>query len=76
MALDMQDFAPPDTSSDRVVGSALYNRLLWIGIAILCLALAHAAWRAADDALCFKYLVKRVARKHGFGATFMAKPFG
>lgn len=34
------------------------------------------AVRAADDALCFKYLVKRVARKHGLGATFMAKPFG
>ena len=34
------------------------------------------AVRAADDALCFKYLVKRIARKHGLGATFMAKPFG
>lgn len=32
--------------------------------------------RAADDAQFFKYLVKGVAGKHGFGATFMAKPYG
>ena len=33
------------------------------------------ALRAADDALLFKLLVKGIARKHGFEATFMAKPF-
>ncbi len=32
--------------------------------------------RAADDAAFFKRLVRGVARKHGFAATFMAKPFG
>ncbi|MEE4302256.1 MAG: glutamine synthetase family protein [Pseudomonadales bacterium] len=32
--------------------------------------------RAADDAQLFKYLVKGVAARHGFGATFMAKPYG
>ncbi len=32
--------------------------------------------RAADDAVLFKYLVRGIARKHGFGATFMAKPYG
>ncbi|MCP5088741.1 MAG: glutamine synthetase [Rhodobacteraceae bacterium] len=32
--------------------------------------------RAADDAALFKKLVRGVARKHGFAATFMAKPYG
>lgn len=32
--------------------------------------------KAADDAVLFKAVVKDVARKHGFSATFMAKPFG
>lgn len=32
--------------------------------------------RAADDAHLFKYLVKGIAARHGFGATFMAKPYG
>ena len=32
--------------------------------------------KAADDAVLFKAVVKNVARKHGFSATFMAKPFG
>lgn len=40
--------------------------------------LLHSAdpLKAADDALLFKNVVKEVARKHGFCATFMAKPFG
>ncbi|MBT4627051.1 MAG: glutamine synthetase [Rhodospirillales bacterium] len=32
--------------------------------------------RAADDTVLFKRLIRGVARKHGFGATFMAKPYG
>jgi hypothetical protein len=32
-------------------GALLYNRLLWIGIAILCLALAYAAYRFADQGM-------------------------
>lgn len=32
--------------------------------------------RAADDAVLFKRLVRGLARKHGFAATFMAKPYG
>ena len=32
--------------------------------------------RAADDAILFKRLVRGLARKHGFAATFMAKPYG
>jgi glutamine synthetase len=30
----------------------------------------------ADSAAILKYLVKRIARRHGLRATFMAKPFG
>ena len=33
------------------------------------------ALQACDDALMLKRLVKGVARKHGYTATFMAKPF-
>ena len=42
------------------------------------LNLLHVAdpLRAADDAMLFKRLVKGVARKHGFAASFMAKPYG
>lgn len=32
--------------------------------------------QAADDAVLFKRLVRGIARKHGFAATFMAKPYG
>lgn len=34
------------------------------------------ALRAADDAILFKRTVKGIARKHGFIASFMAKPYG
>lgn len=33
------------------------------------------AMKAADDAWLFKLLVTGLARKHGFAATFMAKPY-
>ena len=33
------------------------------------------ALRAADDAWLFKLLVRGLARRHGFAATFMAKPY-
>ncbi len=32
--------------------------------------------RAADDAMLFKRIVRGLARKHGFAASFMAKPYG
>ncbi|MFC5385011.1 glutamine synthetase family protein [Aquamicrobium segne] len=32
--------------------------------------------RAADDAILFKRTVRGIARKHGFVASFMAKPYG
>ncbi|MEO9822541.1 MAG: glutamine synthetase family protein [Paracoccaceae bacterium] len=34
-----------------------------------------SALKAADDAWLFKMLVKGLARKHAFAATFMAKPY-
>ncbi len=34
------------------------------------------ALKAADDAVLFKEVVRGIARKHGFAATFMAKPYG
>ncbi|SLN12096.1 Gamma-glutamylputrescine synthetase PuuA [Roseovarius albus] len=33
------------------------------------------AMRASDDTWLFKALIRGLARKHGFAATFMAKPF-
>ncbi len=33
------------------------------------------ALQAADDAWLFKMLVKGLARRHGFAASFMAKPY-
>ena len=33
------------------------------------------ALRAADDAWLFKVLARGIARRHGFAATFMAKPY-
>ncbi len=42
------------------------------------LNLLHVAdpLKAADDAILFKRIVKGIARKHGFAASFMAKPYG
>lgn len=34
------------------------------------------ALRAADDAVLFKRTIRGIARKHGFAASFMAKPYG
>jgi glutamine synthetase len=48
------------------------------GIGQFEINLLHAAdpLRAADDAVLFKRIVKGLARKHGFAASFMAKPYG
>ena len=35
----------------------------------------HNVLKATDDAIFFKKIVKCIAQKHGFTATFMAKPF-
>ncbi|MDJ1017097.1 MAG: glutamine synthetase family protein [Paracoccaceae bacterium] len=40
------------------------------------ISLAHGpAMKAADDTWLFKLLIKGLARKHGFAATFMTKPY-
>lgn len=48
------------------------------GIGQFEINLMHVAdpLKAADDAVLFKRIVKGVARKHGFAASFMAKPYG
>jgi len=46
------------------------------GIGQFELTLHHqSALRAADDTWLFKTLIKGLARRHGYVATFMAKPF-
>lgn len=46
------------------------------GIGQFEVTLTHqGAMRAADDAWLFKALVRGLARRHGFAATFMAKPY-
>ncbi|MEM1163654.1 MAG: glutamine synthetase family protein [Pseudomonadota bacterium] len=46
------------------------------GVGQFEITLTHQdAMRAADDTWLFKRLIRRVARNHGFAATFMAKPF-
>ncbi|MBC7164506.1 MAG: glutamine synthetase [Roseovarius sp.] len=46
------------------------------GVGQFELTLRHqSALRAADDTWLFKNLIKGMARRHGFVATFMAKPF-
>ena len=43
--------AERNVSLPEFTGALLYNRVLWIGIAILCLALAYAAYRFADQGI-------------------------
>ncbi|MCV6586999.1 MAG: glutamine synthetase family protein [Marinibacterium sp.] len=46
------------------------------GVAQFEINLTHGdALRAADDTLLFKEMVKGIARRHGFAASFMAKPY-
>ena len=46
------------------------------GIAQFEINLTHGdAMRIADDTLLFKEMVKGIARRHGFAASFMAKPY-
>lgn len=48
------------------------------GVGQMEINLKHApdAMKVADDAVAFKHLIKSLANKHGYTATFMAKPFG
>ncbi|HEX2077292.1 MAG TPA: M1 family aminopeptidase [Longimicrobium sp.] len=53
----------------ELAGALLYNRLLWIAIAILCLALACAAYRAADRGMS-----KRERKKQKLAERAPAEP--
>ncbi|NAZ37081.1 glutamine synthetase family protein [Rubellimicrobium sp. CFH 75288] len=48
-----------------------------VGLGQFEINLSHVpdALRAADDAWLFKQLVRGLARRHGFAASFMAKPY-
>ncbi len=48
-----------------------------VGLGQFEINLSHVpdALKAADDAYLFKMLVRGLARKHGFAASFMAKPY-
>ena len=48
-----------------------------VGLGQFEINLCHVpdALKAADDAYLFKMLVRGLARKHGFAASFMAKPY-
>ncbi|MEO8529828.1 MAG: glutamine synthetase family protein [Deltaproteobacteria bacterium] len=48
-----------------------------VGLGQFEINLGHVpdALKAADDAWLFKMLVRGIARKHGFAASFMAKPY-
>ncbi|MEM7469853.1 MAG: glutamine synthetase family protein [Pseudomonadota bacterium] len=63
-ACDAMDIPAEATISEGGVGQYEVN-------------LTHVAdaMKAADDAWLFKQLTKGLARKHGFAATFMAKPY-
>jgi len=58
-----------DIPADTVISEA--------GLGQFEMNLMHSddALRAADDAWLFKMLVKGLARRHGFAASFMAKPY-
>lgn len=46
------------------------------GLAQYEISLVHGpAMKAADDAWLFKMLIKGLARRHGFAASFLAKPY-
>lgn len=77
---DLEDFAPfLNDVFDGAKKMGLPARTLISEYAPgqLEIVLAHRAdaMRAADDAILYKRLVKGVADRHGYVATFMAKPY-
>ncbi|HYH80403.1 MAG TPA: hypothetical protein VEX86_11425, partial [Longimicrobium sp.] len=46
-------------------GALLYNRLLWIGVAVLCLALACAAYRFAERGMSSRERKKQTLARRG-----------
>ncbi len=63
-------------SAGAEMGIPVESAISEAGIGQFELTLRHqSAMRAADDTWLFKNLIKGLARRHGFVATFMAKPF-
>lgn len=60
----------------EAMGIAAQTATSEVGIGQFEITLNHQdAMRAADDTWLFKALIRGLARRHGFAATFMAKPF-
>lgn len=77
---EMEDFRPffDDLyASADIQGLPLEAGIAEYGQGQFEMTLAHKAdaLRACDEAIMYKRMVKAVANKHGFEATFMAKPF-
>ncbi|HKL65707.1 MAG TPA: glutamine synthetase family protein [Roseovarius sp.] len=63
-------------SAGAEMGIPVESAISEAGIGQFELTLHHqSAMRAADDTWLFKTLIKGLARRHGYVATFMAKPF-
>ncbi|WP_114391759.1 glutamine synthetase family protein [Oleisolibacter albus] len=65
------------TASARAQGIPAGTAIAEYGPGQYEITLSHVAdaLKAADDAILFKRAVKGVAQRHGFEATFMAKPY-
>lgn len=77
---DIEDFAPflnDVFAGAKKMGLPARTLISEYAPGQLEIVLAHCAdaMRAADDAILYKRLVKGVADRHGYVATFMAKPY-
>lgn len=77
---DLEDFAPflnDVFAGAKKMGLPARTLISEYAPGQLEIVLAHCAdaMRAADDAVLYKRLVKGVADRHGYVATFMAKPY-
>jgi ABC-type transport system involved in multi-copper enzyme maturation permease subunit len=62
--------AERNVSLPELTGALLYNRLLWVAVAVLCLALACAVYRVADQGMSKR---ERKKRKLAVGAAAAAE---
>lgn len=74
---DFEDVLDDVTASAQAQGIPAGTAIAEYGPGQFEITLAHRpdALRAADDAVLFKRAVRGVAQRHGFEATFMAKPY-
>lgn len=75
---DFEDVLDDITASAQAQGIPAGTAIAEYGPGQYEITLSHLpdALRAADDAVLFKRVVRGVAQRHGFDATFMAKPYG